>query len=117
MSDQPIRLKLINRVRSLISQDISYEDRSKYILFVSVADSLLYEEVIERGDNGARIRDQYMTEGLSWVHPFFYGHTVFWYAPTTKLCPVSDLSKEELIDLVGKQRELLKRAYENRQRL
>lgn len=116
-TEEHIRLKLVSLVQAIMKSETSYEDRMKYVMFVSIADSILYEEAIDRGESGYTLRDIYMTEGLIWVHPFFYGHTVFWYASETKFCHVSDLSREELLAVIDKQSEYLKKAYDNRQRL
>lgn len=114
MTDDNVRQKLVKLVVGLVRPDLSFQDRMSHVVFVSIADSFLYEESIERGEQGDKLRDLYMTEGLVWVHPLFMGHTVIWYAEETKLCSIESLTKEEMLIVIGKQRDYVKTLYDRR---
>lgn len=92
-----------------------YEDRTKtHVLFVSIDDSYLFEDAIERGELGDKSRELYMVEGLRFVYPLFMGYTVFWYSNNTKFCLIDNLTKEELLLLIDKQKEHIKLLYNRR---
>lgn len=114
MSEDNVRQKLVKLVTSLVRSDLSFQDRMSHIVFVSKTDSFLYEESIERGEQGDKLRDLYMTEGLVWIHPLFMGHTVIWYTEESKVCSVDSLTKEEMLLVIGKQREYVKKLWDRR---
>lgn len=109
-----VRQRLVRLVQSVIRQDMSYEERMRHVIFVSYTDSSEYEEYLSAGGGGEKLRDLYMTEGLNWVHPLFFGHTVFWYAPKTKISKLEDLSRDELLAVIDKQKSHLKVLYDRR---
>lgn len=115
-----IRLTLVKLLQGLIiDRSISYEDRMKYVFFVSIEDtSLMEQQLMERKEFDGNLCAEFTVKGINGALPLFYGHIVIWNVlGKTELRHFRDMSKENLLLVVEKQKQQIQMLHEHRQRL
>lgn len=99
------------------SQGLTYDQRCELVLCVSIEDTVDVEQALVGGVFGEKLHDDHMIKGLLFCLPTFLGLTVLWFANSTSVRSLDELSKDDLLKVIESQRKHIQTLIEHRQRL